>query len=244
MVTMPKKKLIIFATGEKEPEKGGSGMKNLIEASHDGRLCADVVAVVGNIRGGGVETKAHECGVHFEYFPKSMRTPESHEALIDQLLQGEDGFVALSGCLWQVPVKEDPWGNEPGLDPRRVFNVHPGSLSIKDEHGHPVYGGEGMYGHHVHEKVMTDYRRGVRIRASAVSMHFVTKEYDKGPIVFEWGVPILPSDTPETLARAVNVQEHRFQPYITDLIVNQRIVWDGVDPRSLKVPSGYDFLPV
>jgi folate-dependent phosphoribosylglycinamide formyltransferase PurN len=244
MVLMPKKKLIIFATGEKGSESGGSGMKNLIEASRDGRLNAEIVAVVGNISGGGVETKARACGVHFEYFPKALRTPESHEALVERLLDGDDGFVALSGCLWQVPVKADPWSDEPGLDSRRVFNIHPGNLSLKDEQGHPIYGGPGKYGHYVHEKAIADYRRGVRIRASAVSMHFVTKEYDKGPIVFQWDVPIFPSDTPETLARAVNVQEHRFQPYITDLIVNQRIVWDGVDPRSLKVPSGYEFLPV
>lgn len=244
MVLMPKKKLIIFATGDKDPGSGGSGMKNLVEASRDGRLHADIVAVVSNIAGGGVEKKARELGVHFEHFPKSVRTPDSHEALVERLAGGDDCFVALSGCLWQVPMVTDPWSDEAGLDPRRVFNIHPGNLSVKDEQGHPVYGGPGMHGHYVHEKAIADYRRGVRIRASAVTMHFVTKEYDTGPIVFEWDVPIFPSDTPETLARAVNVQEHRFQPYITDLIVNQRIVWDGIDPRSLKVPSGYEFLPV
>ncbi len=233
--------LIIFATGGKLPDEGGSGMNTLLNHIDAGDIPVSRVSVVGNYAGGGVETKARKHGVHFEHFPKALRTAEGHEALVDRL-GGEHHFVTLSGCLWLVPMKKTPDDPEPGLDPRYVVNIHPGPLSIKGDDGHPRYGGEGMYGHFVHERVMEDYRAG-RIKASAVTMHFVTKDYDKGPIIFEWPVPIMPWDTPETLGKAVNVMEHRFQPYVTNLVLERQIRWDGVDPRSLRVPSGYDFLP-
>lgn len=236
-------KLIIFATGGKGPDEGGSGMKKLIEASRDGRLTVPIVGVVSNYAGGGVETKAREFGVPFVHFPKDARTPEGHEELAHRL-GGDDYYVALSGCLWLVPMKASPDDAAPGLDPRFVFNIHPALLSQRGPDGHPLYGGPGMYGHFVHEAIMADVRKGKPVRESGVTMHFATAEYDKGPTVFEWPVPILPHDTPETLARAVNHIEHRFQWYITELICTGQIVWDGNDPTSLRVPSGYLFLPV
>ncbi len=234
--------LIIFATGGKGPSEGGSGMENLLKHIEAGNIVVTSVSVVGNYAGGGVETKARNHGVHFEHFPKALRTPESHEALVERL-GGEHHFGMLSGCLWQVPMKEAPDDSAPGLDPRYWVNIHPGPLSVKDEEGHPVFGGPGMHGMHVHEKVMEYYRKGL-VRESGVSMHYVTQEYDKGPIIFEWPVPIMPWDTPATLAAAVNAAEHRFQPYVTKLVLERGIYWDGITPGSLHVPQGYDFLPV
>lgn len=234
--------LIIFATGGKGADEGGSGMENLLKHIDAGHLAVDSVAVVSNYAGGGVENKARRWGVHFEHFPKEKRTPEAHEELIHRL-GGSDHFVMLSGCLWHVPMKETPDDQTPGLDPRFVVNIHPGLLSLKDDAGHPRYGGAGMYGHFVHERVMEDYRAG-RTRVSGMAMHFVTKEYDKGPVIGEWQVPIMPWDTPDTLGKAVNAQEHRLQSYITKLVLERHIYWDGSDPRSLHVPSGYDLLPL
>gem|GEM_PF-5921172 len=44
------------------------------------------------------------------------------------------------------------------------MNIHPGPLGI--------YGGDGMYGDHVHEKIWKDFFDGA-IASSAVTMHFV-----------------------------------------------------------------------
>jgi phosphoribosylglycinamide formyltransferase-1 len=135
-------------------------------------------------------------------------------------------FFALSGWLKLVA----------GLDPKTnfnaqtVFNIHPGPL--------PAFGGPGMYGHHVHEAVMEAYRRG-DVARSAVSMHFVTEEYDRGPVFFQCLVPISDDDTPDTLGTLVNQQEHIWQPIITNLVVHREITWDGRDPDSLALPRGY-----
>jgi folate-dependent phosphoribosylglycinamide formyltransferase PurN len=77
---------------------------------------------------------------------------------------------------------------------------------------------------------------------SAVTMHFVTEEYDQGPVFFEYKVPVIYSDW-ERLKRAVNDAEHYFQPYVTDLVVNGKIIWDGEDPNSLRAQKPYQFLP-
>ena len=72
----------------------------------------------------------------------------------------------------------------------RVLNIHPGLL--------PKFGGKGMYGHHVHEAVLTAGET-----ESGCTVHIADEEYDRGPILVQQRVPVLPGDTPETLAARV-----------------------------------------
>ncbi len=201
-------KLLIFATGT--PEGGGSGFENLVTASRDGRLTAEIVGVVCNFEHGGVREKADRLGIPF-YCMAGPYNAGDYQALV---VQTGAEFCALSG--WLKLVK--------GLDPRTTFNIHPGPL--------PEFGGSGLYGHFVHEAVMKAYKEG-RVTHSAVSMHFVTPEFDEGPVFFSHPVEILPDDTADTLAKRVNEAEHRYQPEITNLVVNGQISWDGKDPVSL-----------
>lgn len=239
-----KKKIIIFASGTKDG--GGSGFENLVNATKNGILDAQISAVVSNHENGGVREKADRLGVPFVFFP-ARKIPDSGEFVdkegnpIDRsefataenyckLTEGAD-LVCLSGWLKLVT----------GLDPRKTINIHPGPLSR--------FGGAGMYGHHVHEAVMEAYRNGEidpktgqthstgsgqAITHSAVSMHFVTEKYDEGPLFFSQPVPILPDDTAETLAKRVNEAEHQWQPLITNKVLQDEISWDGKDPQSLK----------
>jgi len=64
-----------------------------------------------------------------------------------------------------------------------------------------------MYGHHVHEAVI---KAGAR--ESGATVHWVTQEVDAGPIILQARVPVLPGDTPETLAARVLEQEHQLYP--------------------------------
>jgi len=212
------KKLLIFASGSKDG--GGSGFQELVENSRTGVLNAQIVAVVSNRESGGVKQKADKLGVPFIYFPEPW-DQESYRKIV--LLAGAD-FISLSGWLKRTI----------GLDTATTINIHPGLL--------PRFGGKGMYGHHVHEAVIEAYRKG-EVKESAVSMHFVTEKYDEGPIFFKYPVLIRRNDTAETLGERVNKIEHGWQSYITNLVINGKISWDGKDPKSLKVPPGYPFLP-
>ena len=73
-------------------------------------------------------------------------------------------------------------------------------------------------------------------------MHFVTHKYDKGPVIFRKSVPIEENDTPEILGARVNKVEHEYQAFVTNLVVNEQIKWDGVNSDTLVVPRNYPFL--
>nr|AGS54336.1 phosphoribosylglycinamide formyltransferase [uncultured bacterium contig00190] len=78
----------------------------------------------------------------------------------------------------------------------KIINIHPSLL--------PSFGGKGCYGIHVHEKVL---EAGVKI--TGVTVHLVNKDYDSGKIIAQTPVPVLPNDTPETLAERVLKEEHQ-----------------------------------
>ena len=215
MRVMQKPKLLLFASGS--AAGGGSGFENLVHKAKDGALDANIVAVVSNHEHGGVRRRADELSVPFIYFSKPW--DESRYRHIAEESGAE--FFALSGWLKHVV----------GLDPRLTFNIHPGPL--------PEFGGRGMYGHHVHEAVIAAFGRG-EITHSAVCMHFVTPEYDQGPVFFRHNVKIQKGDIPESLGTRVNIYEHRYQPAITNLVIRREIRWDGCNPDSLKYPRGYE----
>lgn len=83
--------------------------------------------------------------------------------------------------------------------PQRVLNIHPSLL--------PRHGGKGMYGRRVHEAVLASGDA-----ESGCSVHYVTEEYDEGAVVLQGRCPVMPDDTPESLAARVLQVEHRIYP--------------------------------
>jgi phosphoribosylglycinamide formyltransferase-1 len=221
-----KPKIIIFATGT--AEGGGSGFENLVaatrlrqgsgEASKDVVLDAEIVAVVSNHEHGGVRERADRLGVSFIYFVGPYDAERYQKIVADSGAE----WIALSGWLKKIS----------GLDPAKTFNIHPALLSQLGRR----FGGEGMWGHHVHEAVKLALDAG-EIQESGCSMHFVTDEYDRGPVFFEHPVPLTKGMTAEQIQKAVNVAELEWQPKITSMVVHGEIRWDGKDPQSLVVPK-------
>ncbi|MDB5204896.1 MAG: phosphoribosylglycinamide formyltransferase, phosphoribosylglycinamide formyltransferase 1 [Candidatus Taylorbacteria bacterium] len=208
---MRKPKLLIFASGSKDG--GGSGFQKLCEASQNGVLSAEIVGVVSNHENGGVKAKAAKFNIPFIYSPKG-RAAEDYKRIYKET--GAD-FVALSGWLGFVE----------GLPPEKTFNIHPAFLPSQ-------FGGTGFYGHHIHEAVIDAYKKG-ELTYTGVTMHFVTDTYDDpNAIFFRRKVEILPDDTAETLFARVNALEHKWQPIITNRIVNGEISWDGKNPESMR----------
>jgi len=70
------------------------------------------------------------------------------------------------------------------------MNIHPALL--------PAFGGRGMHGHRVHEAVL---KSGAK--ESGCTVHFADQRYDTGAIILQKRVPVLPADTPDTLAERV-----------------------------------------
>jgi folate-dependent phosphoribosylglycinamide formyltransferase PurN len=83
----------------------------------------------------------------------------------------------------------------------RMVNIHPALL--------PSFGGKGMYGMRVHEAVLAS---GATV--SGPTVHLVTAEYDRGPILAQWPVPVLRDDTPASLRDRVLAVEHQLLPAV------------------------------
>lgn len=211
-------RLLVLASGSRDG--GGSGFEKLVLAARHGILQAEIVAVASNHVLGGVRSKADRLDIPFLHFSG----PFDSRNYRDLIRNTKADLVSLSGWLKLVA----------GLDPCTTINIHPGPLPYPGyDHN---FGGEGMYGHHVHEDVMQAYHAG-RLTESRVSMHFVTPKYDQGPVFFSYPVPILETDDADSLGTRINLREHAWQARVTNLVVQGLISWDGADPASLVVPD-------
>jgi len=124
-----------------------------------------------------------------------LADPADSSAWIDALSQRQIDLVVLAGYLKLVPapVVHRYRG--------RIINIHPALL--------PAFGGPGMYGHRVHEAVLAN---GASV--SGATVHLVDEIYDRGAILAQARVPVLPADTPDTLAERVLAVEHRLLPTV------------------------------
>jgi phosphoribosylglycinamide formyltransferase-1 len=97
----------------------------------------------------------------------------------------------------------------------RILNIHPSLL--------PKFPGV-----HVHEQVLAAGET-----ESGATVHFMTPELDAGPIVAQARVPVLPGDTPDTLAARVLEQEHVLYPQALRLVAEGRVRLE--DGRAVAV---------
>lgn len=66
-----------------------------------------------------------------------------------------------------------------------------------------------MYGHRVHQAVIAS-----GATQSGATVHFVDEQFDRGPIIAQRTVPVLPDDTAESLAQRVIAVEHELLPQV------------------------------
>jgi formyltetrahydrofolate-dependent phosphoribosylglycinamide formyltransferase len=167
---------------------GGTNLQALLDALRDSAV-ARVARVVASAAGAGALERARRAGV-----PTVVLTdPEDPAELVTAT--GDARLVVLAGYVKRIPpaaVARLRW---------RVINIHPALL--------PAFGGPGMYGRRVHEAVLAS---GATL--SGATVHYVDEEYDRGPIIAQWPVPVRPHDTPETLAARVLEVEHRLLPHV------------------------------
>jgi phosphoribosylglycinamide formyltransferase-1 len=172
----------------------GSGrtLENLLEQIDDGRLPAEVVVVVSSrpdVRG---TTIAERAGVPLRVLPSGVRGVEARsKSVFDACREARADLVVMAGFLHLVRIPPDFAG--------RVINIHPSLL--------PAFGGKGFHGMHVHRAVL---ERGCTLTGCTV--HLVDDEYDHGRVLLQEAVPVLPDDSPESLAARVFAAECQTLP--------------------------------
>ena len=95
----------------------------------------------------------------------------------------------MAGFLWKIPTALV------AAYPNKIINIHPALL--------PKYGGKGMYGRFVHEAVIANGEK-----ESGITIHYVNEHFDEGASIFQATCPVLPTDTPDTLAARIHQLEH------------------------------------
>jgi phosphoribosylglycinamide formyltransferase-1 len=186
-------------------------MRAIVSACQTGALAADPALLISNNRSSAALSWAAENGLpHVHLSPKSSGSEESlDQAHLDKLQEAGADLIILAGYMRKIgPKVLSAFSN-------RILNIHPALL--------PKYGGQGMYGHHVHEAVVAN-----RESESGVTVHLVDGEYDTGPIVAQATVPVLPADTPDDVAARVLVQEHLFFSETLIRIVSGEIDLDAL----------------
>jgi phosphoribosylglycinamide formyltransferase-1 len=171
-------RIAVFISG------GGRSMLNLHDACLGKTaqpLHAELAAVVASRACVGAE-KAVARGLCVTIHP-GVLTPDALLTIVDY---HRIDLVVLAGYLKLLPIPERLVG--------RIINIHPALL--------PKFGGPGMYGHHVHAAVIA---AGEKV--SGCTVHRCTPEFDKGDVLVQRTCPVLPGDTPDTLAARVFEQE-------------------------------------
>lgn len=189
------KNIVILISG------GGSNMAAIVRAAqreHWAKLYgAQVAAVISNRADAGGLAFAREQGIAAEVvdhkaFPSRDAFDDALAAAIDR---HQPALLVLAGFMRILT---------PGFVARyqgRMLNIHPSLL--------PAFPGL-----HTHQRAL---QAGCRVAGATV--HQVTAELDHGPILAQAAVPVLPGDTPETLAARVLTQEHLIYPRaIADLL--------------------------
>ena len=121
-------------------------------------------------------------------------------AYIDELKDNDIDFIVLAGFLWKIPALLIKAFHG------KMINIHPAIL--------PKYGGKGMYGNFVHEAVIAN-----KEKESGITIHYVDEVYDHGQIVLQATCLLEENETPEKLAKKVQVLEHRHFPPAVALLI-------------------------
>ncbi|MCC6679752.1 MAG: phosphoribosylglycinamide formyltransferase [Phycisphaeraceae bacterium] len=185
---------------------GGTTLLNLLDKIDAGRLSARIELVI-------CSNPAAERKVRDKLGDRLPPTQVIHrktfndvtsfsQTVFNAIRSSGAELVALAGflCLLEIP---DDYA-------RRVLNIHPALL--------PAFGGQGMYGHNVHEAVIA---HGCKV--SGCTVHFADQTYDTGPILVQRCCPVRDDDTPDTLAARVFEQECQAYPEAIQLIAEQRV---------------------
>src|SRR6266550_6216891 len=184
-------RLAVLASGR------GSNLQAIIE--HFDNLARERVAKVVLVASNRPDSPALIRAATASIDIASFSAGDDGAQLLELLRQFRVDLVVLAGYLKRIPpaVIREYAG--------RMINIHPALL--------PAFGGEGMYGARVHEAVIES-----GASESGVTVHLVDDEYDRGPIVAQWRIPVEKSDTAESLAARVLAVEHIVYPRVIEMV--------------------------
>lgn len=186
------KHIVVFASGS------GTNFQAIIDAVNNGKIKnARIRGLISNNPDSKALERAKKNGIETRVLaPEKFARYNDYIQTLEEVISGwKTDLIVLAGYLLKIPetVIDEYEG--------RIINIHPSLL--------PKYGGKGYYGIKVHQAVIDNNEK-----ESGCTVHFVTEEYDEGPILAQRKVPVYETDTPETLAGRILEQEHDLLPKV------------------------------
>jgi phosphoribosylglycinamide formyltransferase 1 len=185
----------------------GSNCRAILEQISAGKLMADCRVVVSDVADAGILAIAREFDVPGVFFPpgrfQTRLEPEGEEQLVRLLRKAGVELVVLAGFMrvFKTPMLE--------AFPRRIINLHPSLL--------PKFPGK--------EAWVQALESGAAVTGCTV--HYVETGVDRGEVIAQREVPILPNDTPATLHERIQLTERELLP----AVINQ-LAASKDQPRS------------
>jgi len=179
----------------------GSNLQAIIDSIDRGRLNADIKAVISNVPDAYALTRARNHSLPTFVIPheKFQKREAFDEEVVHILNESGVELVVMAGFMRIITaVLLDAY-------PGRIVNIHPALL--------PSF--RGMHA----QRQAVDY--GVKF--SGCTVHIVDSGVDSGPIIIQAVVPVLESDTEETLSARILQEEHRIYPQAIQFFASERI---------------------
>jgi formyltetrahydrofolate-dependent phosphoribosylglycinamide formyltransferase len=177
---------------------GGRTVVNIARAIEGEDLPVEIGVIIAHREEVPGVARCRALGLPVRVLPKppndgSNRVPPLDDAIDAALEAAGIELVCLCGYLRHFRVGTR-WAG-------RTINIHPALL--------PKFGGQGMYGDHVHAAVIAAGER-----ESGCTIHVVDEEYDRGPILLQRRCPVLPGDDAHALASRVFDEETKAYPEV------------------------------
>ena len=184
------KNMVVLVSG------GGTNLQRIINCTENGEIPnAEIAMVVADRECFGLQ-RAEKHGIKNILI---KRGKDFSEKLSEMLPENTD-LIVLAGFL--SILSKDFCEHFPG----KIINIHPALL--------PKFGGKGMWGHHVHEAVLT-----AQENESGATVHFVTSGIDEGKIILQKSFEISPNETVESLADKVHQVEYSIFPEAINMVL-------------------------
>ena len=200
----------------------GSNMEAIVRASQSEAWPARIAAVISNRPGAAGLDFARDHGIPTATLDhKNFPNRDAFDAELVQLIDSyQPDLVVLAGFMRILT------GDFVRHYEGRLLNIHPSLL--------PLFPGLAT-----HEQAL---EAGVTEHGATV--HFVTEALDHGPIVIQASVPVVPDDTPDTLAKRVLKQEHIIYPRAVRWFIDNRLSIDQnrvlIDPPESQLLVSQD----
>jgi phosphoribosylglycinamide formyltransferase-1 len=202
-------KLGVLASGS------GTNLEAIARAIDEGEVPARIVLVLSDKPGAFALERAKRWGIPTKVIElaDSPDRPAFDRAIVEALREAGVELVILAGYMKLV-------GDEIVDEfPNRIMNIHPALL--------PCFPGE--------HGVADALEHGVKV--TGVTVHFVDKGLDTGPIIAQEAVPVAEGDNVETLHNRIHLSEYELYPRAMKLFAEGRLKVEG---RVVRVLSGED----